>query len=155
MNFRIAGLSPEPFRPLFGLSEAALAARGIHRRRADARPGYPCRILLKDAAPGETLLLLNYEHHAAASPYRSSYAIYVNETAEAAAVYENEIPPALAGRTLALRAFDDAGLLLEARLAEPGAARAAIGAQFADPRAAYIHAHNAAYGCFAARIDRL
>ena len=31
MTFRITGLSPEPFRPLFGLSDAQLAARGARR----------------------------------------------------------------------------------------------------------------------------
>ena len=33
-------------------------------------------------------------------------------------------------------------------------ARATIRALLADPRIAYIHAHNSANGCFAARIER-
>lgn len=54
MPFRITGLSPESFQPLFGLSGAALAARGVIRQIADKRPGFPCRITLEDAEPGET-----------------------------------------------------------------------------------------------------
>lgn len=36
----------------------------------------------------------------------------------------------------------------------PGEADAAIRALFDADEIAYIHAHNAAHGCFAARIDR-
>lgn len=34
MSFRITGLSPEPFQPLFALSDAELAARGAAFDRA-------------------------------------------------------------------------------------------------------------------------
>jgi len=45
-------------------------------------------------------------------------------------------------------------MLISAELALADDVDAAIGRQFANPEAAYLHAHNAAYGCFAARIDR-
>ena len=45
-------------------------------------------------------------------------------------------------------------MLKEARLAPPDTADAAIRDLFADARIAYIHAHNAAHGCFAARVER-
>ncbi len=35
MNFRIRGLSPEPFKAIFDLDDAALAARGAQRVFAD------------------------------------------------------------------------------------------------------------------------
>jgi hypothetical protein len=53
-----------------------------------------------------------------------------------------------------LRGFDAAGMLREGRLAAPGEADAVIRGLFAGEEIAYIHAHNAAHGCFAARIDR-
>jgi hypothetical protein len=53
-----------------------------------------------------------------------------------------------------LRGFDREGALAEARLAAPGDADAAIRALLAVPAIAYINAHNAAAGCFAARIER-
>ena len=39
----------------------------------------PCRISLTDATPGDELILVNYEHHAVASPYRMRFAIYVRQ----------------------------------------------------------------------------
>ena len=67
MSYVVSGLPLEPFRPLFGLGEAELAAHGAIRVTASDDGNYPCRVTLEDAAPGETLLLLNYEHHAAAA----------------------------------------------------------------------------------------
>jgi len=67
MTFQIAPLPVTPFAPLFGLPDGELAARGIVRRVADGRPVFPCRVSLRDAREGESLLLLNYEHHAAAA----------------------------------------------------------------------------------------
>lgn len=154
MTYRIAGLSPERFRPLFALSDDQLADLGVIRVRADAKPGFPCRITLEDAEPGETLLLLNHQDHAVATPYRSAYAIYVRENADAAARLEDALPPVFANRPIALRAFDARGMLRGASLALAGDADARIRELFERPEIAYIHAHNAAHGCFAARIER-
>src|SRR5260370_9623126 len=81
MAFIVAGLPVEPFQPLFGRSDEALAERNIVRRTVEAGDRMPCRITLDDAAPGDTLLLVNYEHQDAATPYRSTHAIFVNERA--------------------------------------------------------------------------
>ncbi|HEY1448221.1 MAG TPA: DUF1203 domain-containing protein, partial [Caulobacteraceae bacterium] len=69
MTYAIVGLDVEPFRPLFGLPDDALAARRVVRVVADAPVGYPCRVLLEDARPGESLLLLNHEFQSAQTPY--------------------------------------------------------------------------------------
>ena len=50
--------------------------------------------------------------------------------------------------------FGADGNLKNALLALPGEADAKIRELLADPAIAYIDAHNAAHGCFAARIDR-
>ena len=154
MSYVISGLPAETFQPLFGLSDAELAKRGIIRRTATAKPGFPCRISLTDAEPGDTLLLLNYESHTADTPYRSSYAIFVNERAQAAEQFVDSLPPVFANRPIALRIFDADGMLIGADLARDEAIDTAIRRAFASPEAAYIHAHNAAHGCFSARIDR-
>ena len=153
MTYRIAGLDPEPFRDLFALGDAALAARNARRVTAAADRGFPCRVSLEDARQGESLILLHHTSHDVATPYRSAYAIYVREDATRAE-FVDETPPVFAGRSLALRGFDDAGNLRDARLALPGEADGAIRALFAHPAIAYIDAHNAAHGCFAARIER-
>ena len=78
----------------------------------------------------------------------------VREAASEARRPEGELPPVLRGRPIALRAFDATGMLVGAELALNDDVAAAIGRQFANPEAAHLHAHNAAHGCFAARIDR-
>jgi hypothetical protein len=154
MTYRISGLSPDRFAHLFGLPDDALAAHGALRVRATASRGFPCRVTLEDAAEGETLLLLNHEDHAANTPFRSRYAIYVRECAAEALVLEDATPPVFEGRPIAFRAFDAEGMLRAASLALSGDADARIRELFARPEIAYIHAHNAAHGCFSARVDR-
>lgn len=154
MPFVVTGLSPDTFAPLFGADEAALAAAGAVRYRVDASPGFPCRITLEDAEPGESVLLLNHEHHAV-GPYRARHAIFVRESAATPARYENVMPPALASRLLAIRAYDEGGMMIDAEIVEGVNAVPLVERLLADPRAVYLHAHNARRGCFAARIDRL
>jgi hypothetical protein len=92
MDFRIQGLSPEPFLPFYGLSDEILAIRNAKRYVANANSGFPDRIELRDAEPGERLILVNYVHQPAASPYRASHAVFVLEGAEKTYDAVNEIP---------------------------------------------------------------
>ena len=154
MSYRITGLSPEPFRSLFGRSAAARAAHGVQRWTAEAGSRLPDRIELRDAAPGETLLLVNHEHQPAATPYRASHAIFVREGATTAYAREDEIPEAMRSRVLSLRAFDAAHLMVDAELVDGRDAEAAIARLFAQPAVDYIQAHYATRGCYAARIER-
>lgn len=154
MAFTVTGLSPDLFRPLFGADRRTLSGAGAIRCAVDARPGFPCRITLEDAEPGETVLLLNHEHHAVDTPYRARHAIYVREGATAPGRFENRIPPVLASRLLALRAFDAEGMMIDAEIAEGAEAEPLIERLLANPAAAYLHAHAARRGCFLARIDR-
>jgi hypothetical protein len=155
MTYVVSGLPLEPFQPLFGLSDEALAERGVIRMPVTAPIGFPCRITLEDAPVGETVLLLNYEHQPAATPYRSSHAIFVREGARATRRAVDEIPPALAVRpSISLRAFDEAGMMVDAALAPGAELEPVVERLLARPDVAYLHAHNAGRGCFAARIDR-
>ncbi|MFZ5670622.1 MAG: DUF1203 domain-containing protein [Pseudomonadota bacterium] len=154
MTFVVTGLSPAQFQPLVGLSEEALAARGVLRQIVSEKPGAPCRVTLEDAEPGETVLLLNHVHQPAETPYRASHAIFVRESASTAARCENEIPEALARRLIALRAFDAAGMMIDAEIVEGTGLTPLIERFLAEPATAYLHAHYARRGCFAARIDR-
>jgi hypothetical protein len=154
MAYRIEGLAAERFAHLRGLPEEALAARGAIRVTADSERGFPCRVGLDFAAPGESVLLLNHVSMDAPTPYRTAYAIYVREQAGEAASFEDRLPPVLVGRMLSLRAFDEAGMLRQALLAQPGDAEARIAELLEDEDVASIHAHSPAYGCFLARIGR-
>ena len=154
MSFRITGLSPDPFRHLFGLSEQELAKHGAKRYVADSKPGYPDRIEIRDAEPGETVLLVNYVHQPADNAYRASHAIFVREGAETAYDATNKVPDAMRLRQISLRAFDDDHLMVDADLVDGREIEGVIERFFADPHIAYIHAHYAKRGCYAARIDR-
>jgi hypothetical protein len=154
MSFRITGLPAEDFAHLFALSDEELAARGAVRRSADARtPGYPCRVSLTDSRPGDELLLVNYEHHPVSSPYRMRFAVYVRKGEE---TYDavDEVPEQLRIRTLAVRAFDADAMMVGWELIDGRQMEAAVERLFSDPRAAYLHVHYAAPGCYAARINR-
>ena len=151
MSFRITGLPAENFDHLFALDDAELAALGAVRRTA--QHGAPCRISLTDATPGEEVLLTNYEHHAVDSPYRMRFAIYVRQ-GERTYDKVDEVPEQLRKRTLAARAFDQDGMMVTFELVEGAKLEDAIGRLFADPRAAYLHVHFAAPGCYAARVER-
>ncbi len=153
MTYRIEGLNRADFEPLFAMTDAELAERGAVRVMADG-PGFPCRISLEDAPAGEMLILLNHTSHDVATPYRSSYAIYVREHAPEHEAFVDRTPPVFHGRPLGLRAFDESGMLRDAALALPGQADEKIRALFGNPEIAYIHAHNAAHGCFSAKVER-
>jgi uncharacterized protein DUF1203 len=154
MSFQISALKLAQFAHLIGRSEEELAAYNARRVLADRHPGFPCRVSLLDAQPGETLLLLNYEHLAVDSPYQSRYAIYVRENARDAELAVNEIPPLLYDRLLSVRAFSAGGMLLEADVATGTQLAAAIERLLAPSEVAYLHLHNARPGCYAARVDR-
>ena len=153
MAYTIQGLAPEAFESLFSMTDGELAARNAVRVIADSPGGYPCRVSLEDAAPGEELVLLNHVSNDVPTPFRTAYAIYVRKGAESRA-FTDETPPYLDKRTISLRAFGEDGLLKDGLVAQPGEADAGIRALFERPEIATIHAHTAAYGCFLARIER-
>ena len=126
MSFRITGLPAERFAHLFALSDQELAAQGAVRRTADGRmPGYPCRVSLTDSREGDT-------------------------TYDAI----DAVPEQLRTRMLAVRAFDVDAMMTGCELVDGRELEAAIARQFANSKAAYLHVHFAAPGCYAARVER-
>ena len=103
--------------------------------------------------PGDTVLLLNYEHHRVDSPFRSSFAIYIREGEETFDAVD-EIPVQLRKRLLALRGYDKDGMLRAADIIDGREVETGIDSLFSDPAVAYIHAHFAKPGCYAALIER-
>jgi hypothetical protein len=132
MSFRILGLDPAPFRRFYGLTEEQLARQGITRHLADSKPGFRDRIELRDAEPGESLLLLNYTHQPADTAYRASHAIFVREWAEKHYDEIDRIPEPLRLRPISLRAFDVAGDMLDADLLDGSALASAIDRMLAN-----------------------
>lgn len=155
MNYRITGLSPEPFRHLFGLSDEELGAHGAIRYSASENSGFPDRVEMREAEPGETLLLINHECQPAATPYRATHAIFVREGAAEQYDRINEVPAVMRTRLLSLRAFSAEGMMLDADVVEGTEIEILIDRLFSNPNVVYIHAHNAKRGCYSGRIDRV
>lgn len=154
MSYRITGLSPEPFRHLFGLPDADLAAQGVKRYVVDKLPGFPDRIEMRDCEPGETVLLLNHICQTADTPYRASHAIFIREGAQRASAFVDTIPEVMLNRLLSVRAFSKDGMMLDADVVEGHSLEPIIKRYFDDPNIEYIHVHNAKRGCYSGRIDR-
>ncbi|MBV8500621.1 MAG: DUF1203 domain-containing protein [Paucibacter sp.] len=155
MDFRIRGLDPRPFFPLYGQSDAALRKLGVLRTRVDTPNCAPDRIELRDAVPGENVLLLNHEYLDARSPYRGRHAIFVREGATQPFDAVNTVPECLRRRLLSLRAFDERGMMLDADVVEGSEVEPLIERLLTLPEVCFVHAHHARRGCYAARIERV
>jgi len=154
MDFQIFALDVDQFRHLFAMDTEALAKLGVLRSTADSCPGYPCRVSLRDAEVGETVLLLNFEHQPARTPFRSSHAIYVREGASEAKPGVNEVPEMFRHRLLSLRAFDSAGMIVNADVVEGGQLEGMLEQMLSDPSVDKVHIHNAKLGCYLAIAGR-
>lgn len=154
MSYMIEGLDPEKFAPLFRLSDAELAEQGIHASLA-IEGAAPCRVSLCEAAEGDRMLLLNYMHQPAISPYRSMHAIYVAQGSAEPGVYRGSIPPIMQTRILSVRAFDADDMILDADVVDGAEAEPIIERLLAIPQTAYLHVHFAKRGCFAGTVRRL
>lgn len=155
MSFLIHGLDPSLFSAWFALSDAELAARGARRVFADSSPGYPCRVSLEDAAVGDELVLVNFEHHAvASSPYRASGPVYVRRAAREKVVLDR-VPDVLARRVLSVRGYDAGGMMVAADVIDGRELEAHLDRTMARKDVAYAHVHFAKPGCYACRVARI
>ena len=121
---------------------------------ADAKPGFPDRVELRDAEPGESVILVNHVHQPADTPYRASHAIFVLESAGEAYDRINEVPEVLRPRMISLRAFDRSHMIVDAELVKGADIEPSIERLLVNPEVDYIQAHYATRGCYAARITR-
>ena len=155
MDFQISALNADEFRHLYGLDEEALARNAARRMPVTANPGFPCRVTLEDADIGESVLLVNHEHLAVDTPYRSSHAIFVREGAATCEPFVNQIPEQLKIRLLSIRAFDEDGMMIDADVVHGKASEPLIRRLLDDDNVEFLHIHNAKPGCYAARVDKL
>lgn len=154
MGFQISGLNREQFQELFNLDDSDLAAHGARRYVADKQPGFPCRVSLIDADPGERVILLPFSHQPGPTPYQATGPIFVREAAQDCLLGVNQIPNLLRTRLLSLRAYDSKDILTEADVVEGQHLEILLHRFFDSPLVSYIHVHFARPGCFACRVDR-
>lgn len=154
MNYRVLGLDPQAFADLPSLDDASLRERRALRTVADSQPGFPDRLSLTDVAPGTPVWLIHHTHQPADTPYHASHAIYVAPGSVQERVVLNHLPPMITGRLISLRAFSADHQMVDAEVAEGKELEPLIERFLAQPSVAYLHAHFARRGCYAARIER-
>jgi Protein of unknown function (DUF1203) len=154
MGFQFTGLNRKQFQEYFELGDDALAARGAKRYVADKQPGFPCRVSLIDANPGEKVILLPFNHQAGSTPYNATGPIFVREAAQNAQIAANEVPELLRMRLLSVRAYDSQDIMLEADVVEGRQIEMLLDRLLGNSRVSYLHVHYARPGCYACRVDR-
>jgi hypothetical protein len=154
VSFQVHALAPEQFESLFSLSDEELAKARATRLLVDAKPGFPCRISLADAEIGETVILVNYKHQPADSPFQATHTIYVRENVQQVFPDVGTVPKVLETRLISIRAFNDRHYIIDADVVEGAKLSEAILAMLQNSSTDYLHLHNAKLGCFIARVTR-
>ncbi|GAB2911415.1 DUF1203 domain-containing protein [Streptomyces mayteni] len=145
--FRIHAL---PAEALAGVRERGTDAFGVPAERITAQGGEPARCCLRDAAPGEDLLLFGYAPPLpAVSPYREVGAVFAHAEPCAGPEDVTRYPADWHGRAQVLRAYDARGWIHEATTVHDGQdPERTIAELLATPGVARIHSRNVAYGCY-------
>ena len=154
MPFQIHSLPAEDFAHLFTLTDTGLAKLNACRQIVQSKPGTPCRVSMADAEVGETVMLLNYDHQPANSPYKANHAIFVREGVPQALLAIGEVPEVLRSRVISLRLFDRNHMMVDADVLQGEGLAEAIERAFEREQVAYAHLHYAKPGCFAASVTR-
>ena len=152
-DFKITALD-NTFNHLFGLDEDTLAEMGAIKMVVDSKPGFPCRVSLKDAEIGEEVILLPYKHHNTPSPYQASGPLFVRKNAYKAELKINEIPKMLRHRLLSIRAYDRNGKMLNAKTTKGEVIEDTIQDLFSIDTIEYLHVHNSSPGCYNCMVIR-
>jgi hypothetical protein len=122
---------------------------------ADEERSFPCRVCLKDARVGESLLLYSHRPFARPAPHQTLGPVYVH--AERCTPFEPSarIPEVVARRMVSYRAFDETFTrILAADVVEGAAIEAHLVRAFSNPRVREVHVHYARTGCFACAVVR-
>jgi hypothetical protein len=88
------------------------------------------------------------------SPYRASGPIFVRQGVTETASFVNHVPPQQRIRLLSVRAYNSAGIMVDADVREGTLLESVIYRMFERDDVAFLHAHNAKRGCYSCRIDR-
>lgn len=155
MTYQIEALPLTLFELLFALSDAELAEIGARRWTDDLGGRAPCRVSLRDASPGDRLILVNHAHLTEPnSPYRAAGPIFVREAAAEAVIEPDAAPVMLTRRPLSIRVYDGASMMIEGEVIDGGDLDGRLKHWFAHPKTDQIHIHFAPRGCYLARAVR-
>jgi hypothetical protein len=126
-------------------------AQGLPIARVTAGGGEPLRCCLRNAQPGDSCLLFNYEPvlPGDGSPYREIGAVYVHAETCSGPSDLTAYPSEWIGRPQILRAYDDRGWIHPASREHDGSNPARELAEvLAEEGVVLVHSRNIVYGCF-------
>lgn len=114
----------------------------------------PCRVCLRISKEPEDLILLSYQPLPDTGPYAEVGPIFIHANAcEPYSDFET-FPPDFAPRSLVLRAYDYAGHIYDAIVAQPGEAPERAAAFLSNAAVAEVHVRHTSYTCFDFKIVR-
>ena len=117
--------------------------------KIDQDGGEPLRCCLREARPGERLLLIAYTPPGTAGAYVERGPVFVHAERCDGYLTPNEYPPEFAHRQQVVRAYDGQGRIVGGVLAADGRqAQTVIVELLARPEAELVHLRNVGYGCY-------
>ena len=151
MNFQIHALPPEV---LERVRASRVDVSGTPIEQVTAEGGAPLRCCLRNARPGEALLLFGYEPPIGKSPYREVGAVFAHAVSCGGRQASGEYPADWRKKRQVLRAYDRRGWIRDAVVHQGTNAEAEIARLLQDPEAVQLHSRNVAYGCFMFVVTR-
>jgi hypothetical protein len=129
--------------------------------RIIAQGGEPCRDVLRRAHVGEELILASYCPFTIASPYKEYGPIFILAHASAEDVANDSISCSATSEDrsylqaqFVLRAYSEQERIIDACISSPEKAEGDLARLFSRAEVAFVLIRFAAYGCYAARINR-
>ena len=115
----------------------------------------PLRCCLREARPGEELLLIAYTPPGTSGPYAERGPVFIHAAPCPGYQTPDLYPPELSHRQQVVRAYDHQGRIADGILAADGDhATEAIHALLRRPDVSLVHLRNVGYGCYNFAVRR-
>ncbi|HEY6233647.1 MAG TPA: DUF1203 domain-containing protein [Candidatus Elarobacter sp.] len=114
----------------------------------------PCRSCLRATPRGTRLILLAHRPFATEGPYAETGPVFIHADECRPYRAQNVFPPDFRPRRLVFRAYDAAGAIHDAMLADGADAEQTVAHMFASASVARVHVRNPAWGCFDFAVER-
>jgi hypothetical protein len=122
--------------------------------RLTAEGGEPLRCCLRNARPGERLILLGYEPPIGSSPYREIGPVFACAERCEGPEHVDRYPTQWRGKRQVLRSYDRRGWIHDALIHDGNDPEAVITRLLSSTAAVQLHSRNVAYGCFMFAVTR-